>query len=449
MLYPINPLTAAEIVSATGGELTSGNPKSDVCAISCDSRTVNSNTLYIPLIGERFDGHSFLPQVCASGIGGYLYSSDCEFDAPFSIRVKDTAKALLDIAAYYRSTFSLPVVGLTGSVGKTTTKELIASVLSQKYNTLATKGNFNNNIGVPYTIFGINSTHNAAVIEMGMSSFGEIEVLSKCAKPDIAVITNIGTSHIEFLGSQEGILKAKCEIFAGLSSGGRVVLNGDDPYLDSLRGKLPYEVCFVGMKDDRCDCLAKDIKSGENGCSFTVDGDSYSINLAGAHNIYNALCAIAVGRMLGMNYAEINAGLRSYHPDGIRQNIISTGGYKVINDCYNSSPQSAIAALNVLSQVSSKRKIAVLGDIAELGDMTEKLHREVGEAVEKSDVDVLVAVGASAGFIAEEAKSKEVYTFPDSESAVAFVKDFVRENDAVLVKGSRCMKMEKISELLV
>ena len=448
MIYNIKPLTAAQITKATGGELVWGNRESTISGISCDSRTISDTTLYIPIKGERFDGHSFLNDVGKSGIGGCIFSDDADFEAPFAVRVTDTSKALLDIAQFYRSLFSLPVVGLTGSVGKTTTKELIASVLSEHFNTLATKGNFNNNIGVPYTLFGLNDSHEAAVIEMGMSNFGEIKVLSECAKPDIAVITNIGTSHIEFLGSRDGILQAKTEIFCGMSENGYIVLNGDDDKLITLKGNIPFETVFVGIENNACDYVAYDIESSENGCDFTVGQNRYHINVPGTHNIYNALCAIAVGEKLGMEYDEISHGLQNYHPDGIRQNIMTVNGFKLINDCYNSSPQSVSAALGMLAAVEAKRKIAVLGDIAELGDYSESLHREVGRAVRASDADVLVTVGTDSRFIAHEADNKETYSFADSDEAAEFMKTFVTQNDAVLIKGSRCMKMEKISETL-
>lgn len=452
MIYPIHSITASDIAKATGGTLVCGRGEAIVSSVSCDSRTVQTDSLFIPLRGERFDGHSFLSDVCKSGIGGYIFNGDTPvFDAPFAIRVEDTAKALLDIASFYRSLFDIPFVGLTGSVGKTTTKELIASVLSQKYNVHATKGNFNNNIGVPLTLFGLTQEHNAAVIEMGMSNFGEIEVLSLCARPDIAVITNIGTSHIEFLGSQEGILKAKSEIFCGLAPNGRVILNGDDPYLITLKDKLDgREVKFVGMNNADCDYVAKNIHSDETGCSFECKGKDYFINLAGVHNIYNALSAIAAGEMLGLNYTQISKGLSDYHPDGIRQNIISAHGFKLINDCYNSSPQSAMAALSVLCDVKANRRIAVLGDMAELGDKSEELHRCVGRAVNASTADVLVAVGElSSAYIAAEAADKEVYIFPSAPEAASFLKTYCADGDAILVKGSRCMKLEQICDALI
>ena len=449
MIYPIIELSSKDIVKAVSGTMILGDGSEKISSVSCDSRTTEDTTLFIPLKGERFDGHDFIDDVCRRGIGGIICEGEITPSAPFVIKVESTAQALLDLASYYRSLFNILVTGLTGSVGKTTTKELIASVVSQKYKTLATKGNFNNNIGVPYTIFGLNSSHEAAVIEMGMSNFGEISVLSRCARPHIGVITNIGTSHIEYLGSQEGILKAKSELFDGMDSESTVILNGDDPYLLSLKGKVNCkEMIFVGIDNKSADILATDVISGEGGCSFSLDGVKYSINLAGAHNVYNALCAIVVGRTLGIDTESIKKGLESYRSDGIRQNIVNINGYKVINDCYNSSPQSAKAALGVLECVEAKRRIAVLGDIAELGSMTEELLRGLGTAVEKSNVDVLVTVGEVSKFISMEAASKECYGFSDSPQAAEFLKGFLKAEDAVLIKGSRCMKMERIFEIL-
>ncbi len=451
MIYPIHTIKASDIVKATGGTLVFGDENSSVSAISCDSRTVSQDALFIPIKGNRFDGHSFLSDVCKSGVGGYIFSEDVSFfNCPFAIRVENTTKALLDIASFYRNTFNIPFVALTGSVGKTTTKELVASVLSRKYNTHFTKGNFNNHIGVPLTIFGLCEEHEAAVIEMGMSNFGEIDTLSRCLMPDIAIITNVGTSHIEFLGSQEGILKAKSEIFNGLKKGGKVILNGDDPYLITLKNSLSsFDVCYIGINNKDCDYVATDISTDETGCTFRVNGISYSINLAGAHNVYNALYAIAVGEMLGLDPKQISDGLGLYRADGIRQNIISVNAYKLINDCYNSSPQSAIAALKVLCDVKAKRKIAVLGDIAELGDRAEEFHRGVGKAVSDSNVDILITVGSNSMFIASEAKGKEHYHFDSSAPCAEFLKTFVQKDDALLIKGSRCMKMECIAEKLI
>ncbi len=451
MIYPIHTIKASDILIATGGTLAFGDENASICAISCDSRTVSQDALFIPIKGNRFDGHSFLSDVCKSGVGGYIFSEDVSFfDCPFAIRVEDTTKALLDIASFYRKRFNIPFIALTGSVGKTTTKELVASVLSRKYNTHHTKGNFNNTIGVPLTLFGLCKEHEASVIEMGMSNFGEIEALSKCVLPDIAIITNIGTSHIEFLGSQEGILKAKSEIFCGLKDGGKVIINGDDPYLITLKNSLSsFDVCCIGINNKDCNYVATDISTDETGCTFKVNGTSYSINLAGTHNVYNALYAIAVGEMLGLDPKQISDGLALYKSEGIRQNIISVNGYKIINDCYNSSPQSAIASLKVLCDLKAKRKIAVLGDIAELGDKAEELHRSVGKAVKDTCIDVLITVGKHTLFIADEVKDKEHYHFDLSVSCAEFLKNFVRKDDALLIKGSRCMKMECVAEKLI
>lgn len=449
MIYRIKEISASEIAKAVSGKIISGNENAKISAVSCDSRTIDKETLFIPLKGERFDGHDFLEDICKTGVGGVLCHGKPEIWAPFVISVDDTQKALLDLASYYRGLFDIPVIGLTGSVGKTTTKEFIASVVSQEYNTLATKGNFNNNIGVPYTLFGLTCDHTAAVIEMGMSNFGEISVLSKCARPHIGVITNIGTSHIEYLGSQEGILKAKSEIFDGMSEDGTIILNGDDSHLVSLKGKVKCrKQIFVGIENKSADICASDIKSSEQGCSFKVDGKNYFINLAGVHNVYNALVAIAVGREMNIDDEKIKTGLESYHSDGIRQNIISINGYKIINDCYNSSPQSVQAALGVLECVEAKRRIAVLGDIAELGDKTEELLRHLGKYVHKSKADVLITVGDVSRFIAAETKGKECYSFPDAVDAAEFLKGFLKDEDAVLIKGSRCMKMEQIYTIL-
>lgn len=450
MVYSINTLTASDIAKATGGRLIYGSGDIKVNSVSCDSRTLDAGTLYIPIKGEKFDGHDFICDACRFGIAGYLCSDGQIYEgSEFAIMVDDTRKALLALASYYRSLFDIKVVGLTGSVGKTTTKEFIASVLSKGYETLATKGNFNNDIGVPLTLFGLRDNHEAAVIEMGMSNFGEIEVLTKCARPDIAVITNIGTSHIEFLGSQEGILKAKSEIFEGLRKGGRVILNGDDPHLWSLKDKLDFEITYVGMENDKCDLVADSVKSNENGSLFSCSGREYRINTVGVHNVYNALVAIAAGEMMNLSYERIYAGLKAYRPDGMRQNIVSANGYKVINDCYNSSPQSVKAALGVLDTLSASRRIAVLGSIGELGDKSEELHRQVGRDVSVSGTDILVTVGEDARFIAKEAEGKEVYSFENTAECVDFLKNLIKEDDAVLVKASRFMKFENISDSLI
>jgi len=450
MVYPIKTLTAQDVCKATGGRLIYGSGDIKLTSITTDSRTINKGSLYIPIKGARFDGHDFICDACKHGIAGYLCSDgQINEGTEFAVMVPDTRVALLNLASYYRRLFDIAVIGLTGSVGKTTTKEFVASVVSKGYKTHATKGNYNNEIGVPLTLFGLDEKTEAAVIEMGMSNFGEIEALSKCACPDIAVITNIGTSHIEFLGSREGILKAKSEIFKGLKSDGKVILNGDDPYLWSLKDKLNFDITYIGIENNKCEILATDIVNSETGSLFKCDGKEYRINTVGGHNIYNALVAIAVGKLMNISYEKIYAGLKSYKPDGIRQNIISVKGYKLINDCYNSSPQSVRAALGVLDTVSAKRKIAVLGSIGELGDKSEELHRKIGHDVSASSSDILVTVGKDAKFIAEDTTGKEVYVFDNTKECIEFLKGFIKKDDAILIKASRFMKFEDISNSLI
>lgn len=452
LVYNIEALTVDEIVKATGGTLVCGNGTDIVNGISIDSRTLESTTLFIPIKGENFDGHTFIEKVkdvCA----GYLTEQDAVFEGGFCIKVESTKKALLDLASYYRSKFEVTLVGVTGSVGKTTTKEFIYSVLSEHGDTLKTEGNFNNEIGLPLTLFGLRKNHKLAVIEMGMSNFGEIERLSKCAKPDIAVITNIGTSHIEYLGSQEGILKAKLEILKGLKPGGKLIVNGDDEFLSGE--DVLYDRIMVGIKGNGNQIVAKDLITDDDGVEFIVDNVSYRINIMGTHNVYNALIAIAIGRCVGMDVDAIKRGLAKFHADGIRQNIIRMDKCTIVNDCYNASPQSMCSSLDVLKCISKNgRKIAVLGDMKELGEKSPKYHYDVGAYAPKSaSADVLVLIGEHSQHIADGAlayglTNENIHIFETNEDIIEFLKAFVEKGDSILVKGSRAMKLEVIAEEL-
>ncbi len=450
LIYGIEALTANEIAKATCGTLVRGSGTEVAKGISIDSRTLESDTLFIPIKGENFDGHTFIEG--ASKISaGYLTEQDDECEGGFCIKVESTKKALLDLASYYRSKFDVTVVGVTGSVGKTTTKEFIYSVLSEYGDTLKTEGNFNNEIGLPLTLFGLKSHHKLAVIEMGMSAFGEIERLSKCAKPDIAVITNIGTSHIEYLGSQEGILKAKLEILKGLKPGGKLIVNGDDEYL-SGEDVLCDRIC-VGINSAKNDIIAKNVIAENDGMSFEVDGEDYRINIIGIHNVYNALIGMAVGRCIKMDADSIKRGLQEYHAGGRRQNILKLGKCTVINDCYNASPQSMCASLEVLKCISDgNRRIAVLGDMKELGERSANYHFEVGAYVSRNDTaDVLVLIGEHSQNIADGAMayglgSGSIHIFETNDEITGFLKDFIKDGDKLLIKGSRAMKLEEIAE---
>lgn len=450
MTYSVTPLTVAEIAEAANAQIVFGNGSDRVEVISTDSRDCNG-ALFIALTGERFDGNDFIPSACEGGALGYISSKECECTGcNFALKVDDTNRALLRIASYYRKKFDIKVTGLTGSVGKTTTKELVAAVLETEKRVLKTQGNFNNEVGLPLTLFGIREYHQAGVIEMGMSNFGEISRLTDCARPDVAIITNIGESHIENLKSREGILKAKCEIFEGLASDGVAVLNGDDELLYGIKKDLPFDTIYCGIENASCDIVAGDIISGNEGVSFTVDGKRYSINLVGRHNVLNALIAIATGRIYGLSDESIAKGLASYETSGIRQSITEKDGIKVITDCYNAAPKSVRAAVDVLCDIAKGRKVAVLGDMAELGDNSAQYHRQTGEYAASSGVDELVLVGRFAKHTAEGAKEAnpdcKVSTFDNNTDAASYLEGTLSAGDTVLFKGSRVMKMEEIAE---
>ena len=319
------------------------------------------------------------------------------------IVVDDTYKALRDIAKLYRSQFNIPIVAVTGSVGKTSTKDMIYSVLSHKFNAFKTIGNFNNEVGLPLTIFKITSENKVGVIEMGMSNFGEIAHLTDIVRPDIAVMTNIGISHIENLKSQENILKAKLEILEGMEEGATVVLNGDDPLLWGLRGTLPFELLYYGIKNEECDIVAKNIRGFSDSTifDFKLSDEPFTaeIKVPGVHHVYNALAAILVGEQYGMSGEEIIEGIGEFVPGGMRQDIIRTKKYTIIKDCYNASPASMRSGLNVLGVIEPKkeggRKIAVLGNMLELGDFAGYVAILEGHALKVGEGEAVAVVRES------------------------------------------------------
>ncbi len=450
MPYNIEPVTLAELARGAGAVCVFGDETQIITAISTDSRNCEGKAVFVALSGERFDGNLFIEDACKNGAAGYISDGDCSFtDCDFALKVENTRDALLKIAKFYRSRFNIDIIGLTGSVGKTTTKDLISSVLSQEKNVIKTQGNFNNEIGLPLTLFGIREEHDIGVIEMGMSNFGEISRLTRCAKPDVAIITNIGESHIENLKSRQGILQAKCEIFEGLGENGIAVLNGDDELLFGIKGQLPFKTIYCGIENATSDIVAGDIKSGNEGISFTVDGEEYFLNLIGKHNVMNALFAIAAGRICGLSNDSIKKGLQSYKSEGIRQSITVKDGVKVITDCYNAAPKSVKAALDVLSDMQAERKIAVLGDMAELGENSGEYHFDIGGYAAEKGVNMLVLLGGFAKYTAEGAHEKgldNVKICKDKDEARSFLKDNLKEGDAVLFKGSRVMKLEELAQ---
>ncbi len=444
-------LNIEEIVEATGGELINRQGVTVIKQIDIDSRTANQDSLFVALKGEKNDGHNFILDVISNGCKAVLISEPKKIDGVTVILVKDTKIALGDIARYYVKKLNLKRIAITGSVGKTTTKEMIASVCESIDKTGKTKGNFNNDIGVPLTAFSLND-EKIAIFEMGMNHLGEIEYLSNIVKPEIAVITNIGYSHIENLGSRDGILKAKLEILKGMDENSYLILNGDDPYLYSVKNSIKANIIYFGIENKDCDIVAFDIKE-ENGTTvFKVENEEYKINVPGVHNVYNALSAISLGRLLTKDISKIKEGLLNFKPDGIRQNIVKKDGYTLIIDCYNAAPDSMMASLNVLSNLSGNRKIAVLGSVAELGDIRDELLYEVGKKASECGLYELITLSDDALSINKGAKDNGFLNeknFKDNAQILEYLKSIIKKDDVILIKGSRKYKMEEISEGLV
>ena len=442
-------LKANEIAKALGTIVDSQNI---INRVSIDSRDVDEHTLFFAIKGERFDGHDFVKDVAEKGVGAIVCHKKVECDAPV-IYVKDTKDALLDLASYYKDTFSdLLLIALTGSVGKTTTKEMVACVMAQKGETLKTEGNFNNEIGMPRTLFRLEETTKNAVIEMGMDGFGQISVLTNCAKPDCAIITNIGVSHIEILGSRDGILQAKLEILEGLKKGSPVFLNGDDDKLSTVKLQ-DYKVILFGIDNENCDVRAVDIKEIGLSTEFiAIKGDvnqKITIPTVGIHNVYDALAAFAVGLEYGITPESIADGLKNYAPSGMRQRIKEVKGVTFIEDCYNASPDSQKAGLNSLCKIAKQRKIAVLGDMLELGSFSEKAHRMVGEYAANCGVDILYTVGNESKYMADSALKaglSNVQNFTDKAKLAEILVNELQKGDTILFKASRGMKLEEIFE---
>lgn len=452
-------MTLAEIVQATGGVLTGGDASAVFSDISTDSRSIGGGMLFVALVGANFDGNDYAKGAIEHGAVAVVVSKDVDVPGA-KILVEDTLKALGDIATYYRDKFNIPFIGITGSVGKTTTKDMIACVLEAKYNVLKTKGNFNNQIGVPLTLFRVENENEIAVTEMGMSGFGEIDSLSSMVKPETCVFTNIGMSHIEKLGSRENICKAKLEMLNHAQKGGNVIFCGDDEMLWNARAGFEGFNCLsYGVSNHECDVRAEDIVYGSECTDFTVvHGDTTfraHIQVLGEHNVKNALAAYLVGLCHGVSAEEFKKAISEFVPGNMRQNILNVNGLTVINDCYNASPSSVQAGLKILNQLDKyRRKVAVLGDMLEMGEWSEEAHALVGKYVVENGVEILITVGKNSRKIAESAinagmKSENVYTFETNDEVIGFIDSVVEKGDIVLVKGSRGMKLEVIVEYLI
>ena len=440
----MKPITLHEVAQACGGKLY-GDPDISITSIVTDSRKAGEGSLFAAIPGARVDGHDFIEKTVEQGAACVLCERAPAVEVPY-ILVDSTLVALKGIAEYYRSLFTIPFIGVTGSVGKTSTKELISSVLAQRYNVHKTSGNFNNELGVPLTLFGLEESHEAAVIEMGISGFGEMTRLAKMVRPDISVITNIGCCHLENLGDRDGVLKAKTEMFTYLQPDGTIILCHDDDKLCTVMEHNGIRPIFYGTDPEdeyHADNIEELLLDGVR-CTLHHGGSAITVTIPamGRHNVLNALCAMAVGKQLGLTDEEIRNGIESFTNVGSRNRILKTRGMTVIDDCYNANPTSTKAGLNTLSNFTG-RKVAVLGDMKELGRDELSLHREVGAYAKEKGVDVLIAVGPLSEATAEGFGEGAIY-YPTVDDCIAAIGELLHEGDAVLVKASHSMHFERI-----
>lgn len=453
-----------DFIEFSDAKLICGNIET-ICENFCkDSREVKAGDTYLGIKGENTNGSIFYEQALEKGARVLILQDiDIPKEIPEKyndrtvILVSNVVKAIQDIAKYKREKANVKVVGITGSVGKTSTKDIVASVLSQKYKVLKTKGNYNNEIGLPLTILSLKDEE-IMVLEMGMSAFGEMSLLTNIAKPDIAAITNIGTSHIGILGSRENILKAKLEILEGLNKNGKLVINNDNDLLNKWYSseRLVTNVSTYGIENDS-DYTAYEINLSENGSIYKINLDNkiYNINVpvGGEHFVYNSLCAIAIGKSLGLSNEEIIKGISEFELTKKRMEIIKTeSNILIINDCYNASYDSMKAAIEYIGTLAN-RKIAILGDMLELGSFSKELHEKVGNEVTKNNIDILVTIGNEAKNIALGAektgmKKQEIHIFNSKEEAIPRIKEIVKNGDAVLIKASNAMKFDEITKEL-
>ena len=456
----MEPMTIREIMEAVGGSLLGefGDLNRAVSRVETDSRTIHPGSLFIPLVGERFDGHAYINAALEGGAAGCFTQRERDSYLPgkFYIKVKSTHRALRDLAKYYKQKFPIPVVAITGSVGKTTTKDMVAAVLGEKYNVLKTEGNLNNDIGVPMTLLRLKPEHQIAVLELGMNHAGEIDYLSAIVEPDMILMTNIGDSHIEHFGSREKILEAKSEIFHHARPDAFVVINGDDPLLNTLPGRLPFSFTRIGAGEG-LDYRAVDVESdgaSRMTCRIVAPSGEFPVEIPalGDHMIYPTLMAAAVGEHFGLTHQQIADGVLHFAPTKMRMNILHRGdGITILNDTYNANPQSMRAAVEVLSKSGGGYKLAVLGDMFELGPFAPALHAGVGAYLGKAGVDCLVAVGEQSRHIYEAARDAlvpEVYWYATKEEAQPILAGLVRPDATILVKASRGMAFEDLVEYL-
>ena len=437
-----------EILKITNGKLICGDEDLDIQNFEKDTRIIQKGDMYVAIKGEKFDGNDFYKDAINKGAVACLMSKEPDEKIGSIVLVENTVKAIQQIAAYKRSQVDIPVVAVTGSVGKTSTKDIVAAVMSQKYKVLKTQGNLNNDIGLPFTLLRLHD-ENAIVVEMGMNHFGEISLLTSIAKPTLAIITNIGTAHIGNLGSRENILKAKLEILEGLQ-GNSVIINNDNDLLSDWaeKNKEKYNIIAYGINNKNSKYVAEDIHSYEDRSEYRIDGKEVVVPVGGEHFVLNSLCAIAVGRYFDIPMAKITEGISRFELTKGRMEIEKAKcGASIINDTYNANYDSMKAAIEYLEKIEGKRKIAVLGDMKELGEYSESLHRKVGEEVK--DIDILITIGELAKCIEETADVREMLHFDNNESALEYLKKIMKKDDIILLKASNSMKFGDIAKKLI
>ena len=450
-------MSLIQIARACRGTYVGGEDRKnqEVSGVVIDSRLAAPGYLFAAVKGARVDGHSFIPTVFAKGAAAVLCEQLPEHPAGPCILVDSTLEAIKRLAEYYRSTLTIPVVGISGSVGKTSTKEMIASILSQRYQVLKTEGNFNNEIGLPLTIFHIREEHEAAVLEMGISDFGEMTRLARMARPTICVLTNIGLCHLENLKDRDGILKAKTEMFDQAQPGAQIIVNGDDDKLITLKDTRSPRPVFFGL-NPKLDLYAENIvELGLAGtrCTFVTKAGSFEaqIPIPGRHMVYNALAGTAVGLSLGLTTDEIRAGIESLTPVSGRNNLIHTDKWDILDDCYNANPVSMAASLDVLS-CALGRKVAILGDMGELGENEKLLHYNVGCHAADAGIDAVFLVGELSRETARgiEAKNPSMTCrhFDTKEELLKSLSLLLMKGDSILVKASHFMEFPEIVEWL-
>lgn len=446
-----------EICEAVKGRQISGKNENCIDKVSTDSRAVGNGVLFVALIGENHDAHKFIPNAIESGCNAFIVSDLMEIDKlkqkeSFDIiLVEDTTKALQDLAAYYLTTFNLKKIGITGSTGKTTTKDMLYYICSEKYKTARNVGNLNNHIGLPLTVLGFEEGTEVGILEMGMSEFGEIHTLVDIVRPNIGIITNIGTSHIENLGSREGILKAKLEITDYFDSNHTLVINEIDDYLTREITKGAYKTVTIG-NNGKSDYIISDIIDyGEDGIEFTVEHhlktQHFKLPIPGRHNAINATLATAAAMQIGITMEEAARGLAKMELTDKRLNIKGKNGLKVIDDTYNASPDSMRAAIDVLMATRGMRKVAILADMLEMGKDSPSYHAQVGEYAAQQKVDLLIAVGKDAKYIAQAAENsgdQKVCYYSSKDKLMSEIGTIVHPGDIILVKGSRGMAMDQL-----